>query len=288
MFGFKFTQSYFPLFSSLGISTPDSVSGNLDVTLYPKWYDKISMEWSVPTDWGSCSFNVYRSANNSGPYSRVNSTPITGTNVYKDTTSQSYSKFDEDWYIVEAILASGKRVQSLPVTWAKKRGLFVELRAAEIQRREWLLLRKFVGVESFLLRRRTYGTRCKTCWNSQLEKMMMDKCPSCMGTSFEGGYFPAVSTLLQYEPNANNTTMQYFGKFERNEIGAWTISFPEIHPRDLVYRVPDGGLYSVDDILPTELQTVSSRQIMKLIQLSKGSPEYKVVTDNNLIPQALQ
>ena len=148
---------------------------------------------------------------------------------------------------------------------------------SEIQRREYLLLSKFVGVKSFLFRKRSYGKRCTNCWDPTIEQVTNDHCPYCLGTSFEGGYFDAAPLYLQYETTPNSRDKVYFGKFESNQIGAWTISVPVVNSEDVIVREGDWAMYRVDKIMTTELQANTVRQIMTLTQLAKGDVEYQLI-----------
>lgn len=288
-FTYEYKWSYYPIVTQRDITPSDSVSGNFTITIYPYWFKQITLEWRVPSDWGSCHFNVYKAETESGPFKRLNPTPLTpGTNFFKDSLTQDYSKVQRGWYVLEAVLASGKKIQSKSITWENKRYPWVELRAQEIQRREWLLLTKFVGVDSYMLRRKTYGQRCSNCWNFELEKITKDKCTVCMGTSFEGGYFEAVRTRIQYDPNPDDVRLTYFGKWEDNQLFAWTIAFPEVHAQDLIYRPSDGAIFEVANRKATELQTVAVRQLLQLTMLDKESPEYNIVVKYDLIPEPYQ
>jgi hypothetical protein len=277
-FNFSFSYDYYPITGFQGVpTTAVTTDGSITVKFYPIWYKQVTMEWSIPASWGACTFNVYKSANGDGPFEQVNQTPITGT-FFKDLTTEAFSKFGRDFYVVEVILPSGQTTRSPASSWQKIRRKDVELKALDIQRREYLLLSKYTGVESLVFSRRTYGKRCLLCWNPTTERVMNDACPSCLGTSFEGGYFPGISSFIQYEPTPNSVTLTYFGKFEPNQIGAWTISYPEINPHDLIVRLSDWKVYRVEAIQSTELLTVSVRQIMQITELDKESVEYQLIT----------
>jgi hypothetical protein len=279
-FNYGFTWEYYPLSSSPVITASDSTSGNIDVTVYPTWYSSVNVSWTYPSTWGAVRTNVYHSAKEQGPFTKLTLTPLdTNVNSLSDVTTQDFSKIYEGWYVVEGVLSSGKRIQSSPTSWRNKRNSWVQLRASEIQRREWLLLRNFVGVESYVFSRKTYGQRCEECWDYNLEKIVRDRCSVCYGTSFQGGYWAPVKTLMQYDSTPDEILLQYFGKFENNMLTAWTISYPHIEHRDLLYRKGDGKLFEVGKKADTELQAVALRQIMQLTELDKESPEFKIVVD---------
>lgn len=279
-FNLSFGSGYLLLTEKPQLSTQQR-NGKIQVTVYPEWYKQVSVEWSVPTNFGSCVFNVYFGQTEDGPFLKLNPTPINGTYLI-DTTTQEFSKFTNGYYVVEAILQNQNNVilRSDPTTWKNKQRKWVELRSIEIQRREYWLLSRFAGIKSYLFRRRTYGERCKTCWNPVIEKVMDDHCPDCLGTSFEGGYFNPAPLYLQYDATPNDRVKTYFGTYEPNQIGAWTISIPNIRPEDIVVRTGDWIAYKVARLTPTELQGNTVRQMMVLTQLSKGDVEYQLIKRN--------
>lgn len=263
---------FFPAFYNLPLNRTVETS-YIQTTCYPTFYKHIVVEFNVPAEWGNCLFDVYRSETNSGPWSKITPTPITG-NYFKDVTTMDFSKFMQGFYIVECILPDQRRIQGTPTTWGNKRNKWVDIRANEIQRREMLLLTKFTGVETYLFRRRHFGMRCTNCWNHEIEKVTKDHCSVCLGTSFQGGYYPGFKTLLQYEPSNSNASLGYQGRQESLVLPAWTISYPAIEVFDVVLRVPDWKLYRVDAVSKTELQATVVRQILNLTELGKESIEF--------------
>jgi hypothetical protein len=252
-------------------------TGEINVQVFPLWYSHASVSWSVPATWGRCLFHVY--SVQAGEVTRLTTQPIEGP-FFKDTTLRETSKSHSIDYVVEAILLdfSGLVKSSLPTSWGHKRRNWVELRATEIQRREFVLLSKFAGVKTFLFKRRVYGQRCTRCWNAKAEVVTDDNCQVCFGTSFEGGYFDAVPLFVQFDSSPNTRQNSYAGQTEMNSIGAWTISHPKIDPDDIVIRTGDWAAYNVSQIAATELQTVTVRQLLTLSQISKSDVERFLVT----------
>ncbi|HXP52624.1 MAG TPA: hypothetical protein VN922_21905, partial [Bacteroidia bacterium] len=166
------------------------------------------------------------------------------------------------------------------VSWEPAQRDWVGLRAVEIQRREYWLLSRFTGVKSYAYRRKNFGKRCAWCWNPKLELIMDDKCPHCMSTGFENGFYNCSPTYIQYEPNQNSVIKGYFGVSEPNSVGAWTISVPELRPEDIIVKTGSWDIFRIDKIEPTELQGNTIRQRMVLVQLGKNDIEYQLVGRN--------
>jgi hypothetical protein len=263
------------------VTSGEFQSSSIGVTIFPRWYKQISLEWSVPAAWGNCMFNVYFSQTNDGPWELVNPAPITGT-FLTETSSRVYSKYTHGYYIVEvALLDKGSaKIRSTPHTWVVSQDRWVALRSNEIQRREYLLLSRFVGVRSYLFRRKTYGVRCPNCWSTSVERIVKDHCLVCMGTGFDGGYFDAAPLFIQYDPTPNDRVHTYFGTLETNQITGWTVSLPDIRNDDIIVRTGDWNVYLVNKVADTELQANAVKQTMVLNQLAKENVEYNLVTRN--------
>jgi hypothetical protein len=253
----------------------------VDIKVYPQWFKAVTVEWSVPASFGRCLFNVYFSPVQDEDFVKLNATPLTGTS-FADTTSKEYSIFNKGYYVVEAILQDKNNltVKSEPASWHSHQRNWVTLRSIEIQRREYWLLSRFVGISSYLFRRKNYGERCKTCWDFITEQVTRDNCPVCIGTGFQDGYFEPVKIFLQYDPTPNNLTKNYIGQDEENIIGAWTISMPDVRLGDVLIRDGSWEGYEVTKIATTELQGNVVRQMLTLTQLHKGAVEFQLVSRN--------
>ncbi len=256
---------------------------HFQVEILPYWFDRATVKWSIPDDWGDCSFNVYRSEAETGPFEKLNSTPMVSL-VFSDTTSRKFSKYHQDYYIVEAILhdKNNALLRSEPYSWDRQQTRWVELRSIEIQRRFWLMLRKFIGVESIVFKRKTFGRRCNTCWDHRNHKVTNDQCPECYGTGWSGGYLQPYSTLIQYDATPNNVELSAYGRNEPNSIVGMTIAFPNLDDWDIVYRQKDHRFYRIDKVLTTELMTNSVSQRFQLVELPKNYVEYSLVEIYNL------
>ena len=275
MLGFTLhLPGYFPAFTLPPLASNIETSF-LSLNVYPIWGKQVVIAWTIPDSWGNCTFEVFRAETEYGPFVKLTPAGIS-SNYFKDTTTQDFTKFQNGFYIVDCLLPYGSKIRSAPTTWQHKRSGWVELRAAEVRRRESILLSKYTGVKSFIFKRRNFGKRCPNCWNEDTEQVTKDHCNTCLGTSFEGGYFPGFETLLQYEPTSNDAVLSYQGKLEQNQIPAWTIDYPEINTFDLILRVADWRIYRVDKSFGTELQTVVVKQSLLLTELSKESIEFKL------------
>jgi hypothetical protein len=71
-----------------------------------------------------------------------------------------------------------------------------------LARRDWNLAREFLRKErllarlafqdGFLIKRRISGPKCKVCLDVLTQQSRNPNCPSCLGTAYECGYYPAM------------------------------------------------------------------------------------------------
>lgn len=251
---------------------------SMEVFVFPDWFESVRIEWSPSAAWAPFDpkYNVYRSESQEGNYELLTSSPISN-NFLTSSENWNSSKFDNEWWIVEVILNNGSRLKTKPITSQAYRGTFQNNRAREINRREWVLLRKFSGMTASIMRRKKHGQRCPTCWDEVSKKVTVDHCPDCYGVGFTDGYFSGMVTKIQFDARIENQQYSYFGKFEANQIGAWTIAYPDIQPNDLLIRHGDLKIYRVEQIQNTELLGNPVRQIMRVTELSKDKIEYCLI-----------
>lgn len=259
------------------LATPQSEpTSAIKVKIYPQWFKQVSLEWTIPSEWGDCKFHVYYSPGPDEQSARLTSQPLS-VPFLTSALSKESSKYRHEYFTVEAILPTGYKYRSYPTAATIVMRRDVALKASEIQRREYLLLTKYTGVRSFAFKRRFYGQKCPRCWSSSQEKVLDDRCPVCFGTSFKGGYYNPIPVYIQYEPTPNDQLLSYSGRLEPNQIGAWTISMPEIADGDIIIRSGDWNVYQVVRVATTELQTNTVRQILTLTQLARTDIEAELM-----------
>lgn len=259
---------------------PAEVSEEIRVTIYPVWYKSMTLSWTIPDSWvpRNPRYNVYRARTEGGEFTKVSpeALPLTDQFFVDEDSFLESSKVSEYQYFVEVVMDDG--ISLSPIASATPRmGDWQRIRKNEINRREMILLRKFTGVDSILLRRKASGLRCPVCWDEASRTCVKNNCPNCFGVSFLGGYHKGLRLLVQYDTNVENKVFSFFGKMETNQIGGWTISFPDIEPTDLLIRLSDNTIYRVDQIQNTKLQGEVVRQILQMTQLAKQGAEYKLI-----------
>lgn len=279
MFSPQFNWTYFLPSIAPPASGATPVEGNIKLTLYPSWYKDMLVSWTVPDSWAALSpeYRVYRSRTQGGSYELLTPSAISAQSFTDEKASIEASKYSHYHYYVEALLSDGRVLLSNVISPTPRMGDWQRIRKDEINRREWILLRRYTGQDSLILRRLQSGARCKHCWDDISKSIVKSKCPYCYGVSFECGYHPGLPTKIQYDATVENKAYSYLGRFEQNQLGAWTIAFPDVEATDIIVRLTDNTVYRVEQIQNTMLQGEVVRQIMRVTQLSKQDVEYELI-----------
>lgn len=259
----------------------------LKVEIFPTWFKNCKLSWEPLPSWSDSdvNYNVYRSEQQKDGFFKLNAIPLQEPIFIDDATTMSSSN-DREFYIIEAVVRKGASI----TTW-RTEALQVNddlprhqaLLHREINRRHWVLLKVLAGTSAIILRRRHYGKVCPVCYDKKTGTVKKEYCTNCFGTGIDGGYYPGIKTLCQFDASQDNKIYTYFGKFEPNEIGMWTIYYPRIQTHDMVIRVSDLNLYRVDSLAPTELLNKVSRQICRLVEIPKTHVLNKLLEREGLV-----
>lgn len=246
--------------------------------MYPFWFSNCRLVWFPDPAWRNPLYHVYRTESPEGEFTRLTAIPISGT-TYNDFTTQQSSKYANDLYAIEVIENDHVIGRSELISNGKQLGTWHQLRATEINRREWLMLSRFMGVDCILLKHVRYGKyqmRCHECWDAVNSIIRDDYCTTCYGTSYEKGYYDGIATKFQFVEHNKTDVLIEEGRMEEASVTAWTIAYPEVDVNDLVLRLCDFRVYRVDTVQNTTLLTATVRQLINLSQLPVTSVEYEL------------
>lgn len=279
--------TYFSYGDHLPGVLPTSVLTKFTGSMFPFWFDKCRITWFPDPAWRSPVFNVYRSGSNEGPWSKLTPIPTSET-VFNDFNTQIASKYAHDLYKVEVIERGVSLGFSNIIKNEREMSTWHQLRAEEINRREWLMLSRFIGVDTIVLKHVSYGKynfRCSDCWDAVNKVVRKDYCTTCYGTSYEKGYYAGIHTKFQYvEPNKEDVVTEE-GRMEPANTTAWTIAYPELDINDLLIRTDDFRIFRIDSVQNTSLVTQTVRQMVNLTHIPYTAVEYELLKREGVLPE---
>lgn len=127
--------------------------------------------------------------------------PVVNGSLAFDPNKRDLGKLLTTHYRVILTDGGGKSYTSPPATVLGQLGVREWIWARECIRRERLRLKKWAGVNGFILKRRRTGTPCPVCLDPSTGLVTNSKCPVCKGTRLVTGYFAAIpSQFVELTP----------------------------------------------------------------------------------------
>lgn len=138
----------------------------------------------------------------------------------------------------------------------------------------------FSGTPTMIYLKRKDG-RCPVCWDPVLKKVTRASCPSCYATSFDGGYYAPILTLVNFQPEVK-TDQPDITRHQKAQTGAKLGGFPEIRPGDVLYESNIGNRWRVSAVAQSEFDRTLLVQELTVVLLNPGDVEHKLPVPDGL------
>lgn len=102
-----------------------------------------------------------------------------------------------------------------------------------IKHRE-LVLNRLSGAWFNLLKRKTYGTFCTSCYDETLQRNTNSKCPVCFDTGYVGGYYLPFKFRAQMNNNPPRQILTTYGDWQDNDAIITMSNSPVLSPGDVI------------------------------------------------------
>lgn len=219
-------------------------------------------------------YNVYRGTSLNGIFFKLNDNPLK-TNQYIDKVL-SLNPNTNYWYKIStvAIFSDGSFSESFlsqpemykvenTNKWFNKMN----------ERNMWIL--KNTGVLMDLYTRKTTGEKCPDCWDEIRGQSINPKCEKCFGTTFVGGYEPAVQLYVRQKPAPQQLDIITQGYSINSTPGLWTISSIKLHNRDLLIN-PEGRIFSITSANISHAAGFYFHQELQAKEIDPNDIRYKI------------
>jgi hypothetical protein len=152
--------------------------------------------------------------------------------AYYDTSVAGMSSKTIDYYYKIQISGITSHASTFTEDYAIR--VIEDKYAREIERRRKLVFDKHSGQSFFLLKRKSYGTYCPTCYDATLQRTTTSKCLTCYDTGFSGGYFGPISFNGQLMERPVQSRLQLFGDWQDQDSVLYCEALPPINPKDIL------------------------------------------------------
>lgn len=216
------------------------------------------------------TFQVFRSESGEGPFEPITQ-EFEDRYIFVDRRVPSSDIFRQLWYKIRVRhKASNDTLDVGPLT----READPDLVAQYIRRSEQTLFTQAVGRMTWLLPRRTFGTRCTNCWDPQLGAKKRATCVSCFDTGFLRGFMNPIQVWVQIDPVAKAVQLQQMEKDAQQLTTARMTFYPVVKPGDVLIEV-ENKRWRVVGVQTSERLRAIIKQELTLRLIQPTDIEYK-------------
>jgi len=233
----------------------------------------LTVSWKIkPTteDVSLYTFTVMRALSPEGPFNAL--LDLTEQFVYHDADVSLKNKYRQFFYKIKVFeTADPDDYMESDVAYLPSKP---DLIAAEIIRRNDLLLERKVGVKCMLYKIKSYGQYCTNCFDHIKKRKRISNCPVCFNTGFVHGYFGPIEAYVNFNPSQKMIKMAGF-EMQPDNIAAWMGNYPPMVPKDVI--IENGTRrWRVVQQSQTEKRRIPVHQMLQLVRINHGDIEYEL------------
>jgi hypothetical protein len=261
----------------------------------------VFIQWDiVPDAPGTFLVDIYRSGSPNGPWEtlgvalrdayhflddRFNLPPSDDLETEHEHAGLNFYSLSRDVYYLITVTPDGSTAfSSVPTPIEPGLDRRVRLLKRKMQRDESVAFRKLNGIPLAVLKRKHWGTRCTYCYDVVTREATLEHCPTCLGTTFENGYWAPVYICGRRTPAPVQTQLTAHGDSDSKVLNFVILDYPRLEYKDVLVDLRRGDRYQVQIATTTELRGVPVHQVISASKLGRNSVEYSVLVDPNTVP----
>lgn len=236
--------------------------------------DRKEVTWAVNSgqeDILDYRFVVLRSESPEGPFEQV-SPVFEDRYIFIDARIPQGDKFRALYYKLRVTKKTDNTwVDSSSVTQQAA----PDLVAMAIRRQEMTLFTQVIGRQVWLFKKRSFGMRCKGCWDSVMGRKIREKCLDCFDTGFLRGFHNPMEVWLQIDPASKAQQNNPQQIMQTVMTTARMSYYPEVAPGDVIVEA-ENKRWSIEKVTPSERLRAVIKQELVIHQIATTDIEYKL------------
>lgn len=235
--------------------------------------NEVTWEVASPTheDALDYTFQILRSESPEGPFEPI--TQAFGERyIFVDRRLPAGDKFRQIWYKLRVTHKASDEVTDFG---AVTRQAEPDLIASYIRRAELTLLVAAIGRVCWLFKRRSFGARCPSCWDTVTSKKLKANCMSCYQTGFLRGFLNPIEVWVQIDPEAKAQQNNAQQIDQQTGTTARTSFYPNIVPGDVLVEAENKRWRVLKVTLSERLRTPVKQELV-LIRINDTDIEYRL------------
>lgn len=217
------------------------------------------------------TIEILRSESPSGPYDVV-SPPFEDRYIFVDRRIPIGAKYVLLHYKLRVTNKVTGEVEEVgPATQTAS----ADLMADNMRRLEMIYFTQVVGRACWLFKKRTFGPRCRNCWDSTLQKRTVDRCLDCFGTGVLRGYHNPIEVWVQIDPSTKmqQNNAQQIAEFV--STAARLSFYPNVNPGDVLVEA-ENRRWRVQSVTLSERLRAPIKQELVMRQIEEKDLEFRL------------
>jgi hypothetical protein len=217
------------------------------------------------------TFQILRSESPEGPFEAITE-PFEDRYLFVDARIPAGHKYRQLWYRIRIThKASSEVEETASVTHEAE----PDLVANYIRRSEQTLLTQVIGRKCWLLKRRTFGPRCPSCWDATTQKRTRTSCMDCFDTSFLRGYHDPIEVWVQIDPFSKGEKLNAQMKDHENITTGRMTFYPNVSPGDVLIE-PENKRWRIIRVALSERLRAPVKQELQMREIQSTDIEYRL------------
>lgn len=236
--------------------------------------DSKELTWELGDGTGDAidfTIEVMRSESPEGPYDVI-SPPFEDRYIFVDRRMPIGAKYVLLHYKLKITNRLTNEVTEVgPATHTAE----VSLVAQNIRRLQMTYFSQVVGRQCWLFKKRTFGPRCRNCWDNVLQKRTVDRCMDCFGTGVLRGYHNPIQVWMQIDPSTKMQQNNAHQIAEFVQTAGRMSYYPNVIPGDVVVEA-ENRRWRVQSVTTSEHLRVVIKQELVMRQIEEKDIEFRL------------
>jgi len=171
-------------------------------------------------------------------------------------------------------------------------GMYSDGHHETMRHAEETLYSMYHGEPCIIIKRKSFGARCPTCWSVQRQQRTKTHCDTCNGTGYVVGYYQPIIIQISFDSDPKKVDSQKEWENVYDTKRARLSNYPLVRSKDLIVNQDDNKRYVISHVETTKLPRVSQdaqilskqnyilSQLLTLEELNPDDNEYFIDTDN--------
>jgi hypothetical protein len=160
---------------------------------------------------------------------------------------------------------------------------------------EDILYSFYHGEPCLIIKKKSFGARCPTCWSAERQQRVRTHCDTCKGSGYVAGYYQAIREQVAFDsdPKKSDSQKEFENVFDT--IRARLSNYPLVRTKDLIVNLDNNKRFVISHVETTKLPKLSVldgstkvlskqnyilSQLLTLEELNPDDNEYFLTADN--------